>query len=53
MVATVFVTLLAIWGLGQVAAWKPRLRTTLSRTEEAALTGLVCAIAVDYTLGSA
>ena len=46
---TVFVSLLAIWGLGQVAAWNPRLRSTLSPTEEAALTGLVCAVAVDYT----
>jgi signal transduction histidine kinase len=40
----------AVWGLGQLAAWRPRLSTTLSRTEEAALTGLVCAIALDYTL---
>jgi signal transduction histidine kinase len=50
VIVAVFVTLLAIWGLGQVAAWRTRLRTTLSRTEEAALTGLVCAIALDYTL---
>jgi signal transduction histidine kinase len=48
--AAVFVTLAAVWGLAQIAAWRPRLSTTLSRTEEAALTGLVCAIALDYTL---
>ncbi|MDQ4054710.1 MAG: sensor histidine kinase [Actinomycetota bacterium] len=42
----VCLTLAAIWGLGQIAAWRPRLRTTLSRTEEAALVGLVCAFAL-------
>jgi signal transduction histidine kinase len=42
----VFLVLGAIWGLSQIAAWRPRLRTTLSRTEEAALIGLVCAFAL-------
>ncbi len=50
LTAAVFATLLAIWELGQIAAWRTRLSTALSRTEEAALTGLVCAIALEYTL---
>ena len=49
VIATVLVTLLAIWGLGQIVAWRPRLSTTLSHTEEAALTGLVCAFALAET----
>jgi signal transduction histidine kinase len=45
----VLLVLAAIWGLGQIAAWRPRLSTTLSRTEEAALVGLVCAFALADT----
>ena len=43
----VFLVIGAVWGLGQLVAWRPRISTALSHTEEAALTGLICAFMID------
>ncbi len=43
----VFLVTGAVWGLGQLVAWRPRISTALSHTEEAALTGLICAFMID------
>lgn len=45
----VLLVLAGIWGLGQIAAWRPRFSTALSHTEEAALIALVCAFALEYS----
>lgn len=39
-----------IWGLGQLAAWQPRIGSAFGMQKEAALTGLVCAFAVETSL---